>query len=305
MKPPPFEYAAPGKSFRGDRAPVRRSRGEVLAAVRASCLLNFRLATPQLVDLRRVPGLDRITREDGRVRLGAMVRQRQAEESAVVAEASPLLAEASATWPTRRSGRAGRSAAASPTPTRRPSSRPCSSRWRAGFVPWDLRHAVDRAADLYDTFFTTSLAHDEVLAEVDLPAAPPGSGTACVEITGRAGDYAVCGAVAQVTPEDDGSVGEARIALFGVGRKPQRAFAPEELLRGEHASRERVEEAASAASEGVSPADDSRDRPPPTSPRPSCRSARARARARALSMSLHFLRVIVNGVSTRRPCRLA
>jgi carbon-monoxide dehydrogenase medium subunit len=259
VKPPPFEYAAPESLSEAIELLAGDPEAKVLAGGQSLVpLLNFRLATPsQLVDLRRVPGLDRITREDGRVRLGAMVRQRQAEESAVVAGASPLLAEAlgHVAHPQIRSrGTVGGSIAHADPAAELPAVLVALAGRVRAVGPSGTRW-ID-AADLFDTFFTTSLARDEVLTEVDLPAAPAGSGAACVEIARRAGDYAVCGAVAQVTPEGDGSVAEARIALFGVGRKPQRAFASEEVLRGEHASRERVEEAASAASEDVSPPDD-------------------------------------------------
>src|SRR5581483_6280604 len=57
-------------------------------------LMNFRLAAPSLlVDLRRIRGLERLDAVDGVVRIGAMVRQRDAEERPETA-AVPLLREA-------------------------------------------------------------------------------------------------------------------------------------------------------------------------------------------------------------------
>src|SRR5207247_10325023 len=58
-------------------------------------LLNFRLARPAaLVDLNRIPSLAFIEESGGRVRLGAMTRQRTIEFSPVVAQRLPLLKEA-------------------------------------------------------------------------------------------------------------------------------------------------------------------------------------------------------------------
>jgi aerobic carbon-monoxide dehydrogenase medium subunit len=48
--------------------------------------LNMRLSRPQLiVDINRVPGLDRITLRDAKVEVGALVRYAQAERSAELA----------------------------------------------------------------------------------------------------------------------------------------------------------------------------------------------------------------------------
>ena len=77
------------------------------------------------------------------------------------------------------------------------------------------------AADLYSGMLTTTLAEDEILTGVELPVAPPGSGWACVEVARRAGDYAMCGAVAQVAT-DDGVLRDVRLALFGVSDTPAR-----------------------------------------------------------------------------------
>jgi aerobic carbon-monoxide dehydrogenase medium subunit len=259
VKPPPFDYACPDEIREAAALLAGDSEAKVLAGGQSLIpLLNFRLATPsRLVDLRRVPDLDRIVRDDGRVRLGAMVRQRQAERSALLAEACPLLLAALrfVGHPQIRSrGTVGGSIAHADPAAELPAVLialdgrvravgPGTERWIAG-------------AELYETYFTTSLAHDEILAELELPAALPRTGAACIEVARRAGDYALCGAAAQVSLGEDGTLADARVGLFGVGGRPERAHSTEQLLRGELPHPELVAAAAAPASDNLSPADD-------------------------------------------------
>ena len=97
MKLPPFEYAAPATLAEAISL-LAGSGGTAKVLAGGQSLLPtmaFRLAAPKLlVDLRRVPGLDRIdVRGDG-VRLGAKVRWRQILDDARLATAQPLLAAA-------------------------------------------------------------------------------------------------------------------------------------------------------------------------------------------------------------------
>ncbi len=97
MKPPKFEYHAP-RTVDEALALLGRYGGDakVLAGGQSLMpLLNFRLARPAaLVDLNRIPSLAFIEESGGRVRLGAMTRQRTIEFSPVVAQRLPLLKEA-------------------------------------------------------------------------------------------------------------------------------------------------------------------------------------------------------------------
>src|SRR3954468_10345017 len=97
MKLPAFDYACPDTLAEAISL-LAASGGTAKALAGGQSLLPtmaFRLAAPKLlVDLRRVPGLDRIdVRNDG-VRLGAKVRWRQIEDDARLERAHPLLAAA-------------------------------------------------------------------------------------------------------------------------------------------------------------------------------------------------------------------
>src|SRR5215831_19867841 len=94
MKLPPFEYAAP-TTLKDAVALLAAHAGDAKAIAGGQSLvpmLAFRLAAPALlVDLRKIPDLDRITIAPDGVRLGAMVRWRDIEDDARLATAHPLL----------------------------------------------------------------------------------------------------------------------------------------------------------------------------------------------------------------------
>ena len=96
MKPPPFAYHAPQSVDEACTLLGSLEDAKVLAGGQSLVpLLNFRLARPQhLVDINRVPGLDRIYERDGGVAVQALVRQAAVEDSDVVARVCPLLCDA-------------------------------------------------------------------------------------------------------------------------------------------------------------------------------------------------------------------
>ena len=259
MKPPELDYASP-ESLEEALALLGRSEDAKPLAGGQSLipLLNFRLASPALlVDLRRVPGLDGVEQANGMIRIGAMVRQRRAEEDAGLNAAVPLLQEAlrHVAHPQIRSrGTIGGSLAHGDPAAELPAVLVALD----GDVTVRSESGTRRipARELYTGFLTTSLQPHELLTAVELPRASAGTGAACVEVTRRPGDYALTGALVQVTLGDGRRIDDVRIALFGVGTKPHRAESVEERLRGEVAAPETFAGAAVHAAEGLDPPDD-------------------------------------------------
>jgi CO/xanthine dehydrogenase FAD-binding subunit len=259
VKPPKFDYAAPESLDEATRLLADDDEAKVLAGGQSLLpLLNFRLAAPSLlVDLRRIRGLDAIERGDGGIRLGAMVTQRAAEDDESLLREVPLLREALrfVAHPQIRSRGTVVGSIAHADP---------AAELPALLVALDARvhvrstrgtRSVD-AADLYDGYFTTSLEPGELMTSIELPAAAARTGAACVEVVQRAGDYALCGAVVQVTRSAAGEIEDVRVGLLGVGQRPARAAAVEERLRGESPTAQLLAEAATHAADGISPADD-------------------------------------------------
>jgi CO/xanthine dehydrogenase FAD-binding subunit len=76
---------------------------------------------------------------------------------------------------------------------------------------------------------TTALAPDEILLEIRVP--PQGRGWGFAEVVRRAGDFALAGVVALVDrASPSGPCDRARLVGFGVGDRPVRFTAAEEIL---------------------------------------------------------------------------
>ncbi len=256
MKPAPFTYAAP-HSLDEAVEELRRSDGEakLLAGGQSLIpLLNMRLARPsRLVDLARVPGLATIRERDGGVAIGAMVRDRAVERDERIAARVPLLAEA-----IRHVGHAqirNRGTVVGSLTHADP-----SAEMPAVAVCLDARLTVRGSAgtrelpigDLYLGYMATSLAPDEIVAEVWFPSRPVATGHAWLEFSRRHGDFAIVG-VGVVLSLDGENVGEARVVFAGVGGAPVRPTAAERLLAGQPLDESRIEACAEAASADLEP----------------------------------------------------
>jgi aerobic carbon-monoxide dehydrogenase medium subunit len=261
MKPAELDYAAPASLeealglLAGDPSAKILAGGQSLVP-----LLNLRLAAPSLlVDLRRIPGLDEIRRLDGELVIGAMARQRQAERDEAVVSTSPLLVAALrhiAHPQIRSQGTIGGSVAHADPAAELPAVvTALDGRIRARGPAGER---VIEAESFFTGFLSTALADNEIVTAVELRVPPPRTRAGCVEIAQRAGDYALCGAVAQVTLDSSERVASVRVALFGVADRPVRARAVESALAGESARLEAVADASRHASNGFSPIDDAR-----------------------------------------------
>ncbi|HEY2992873.1 MAG TPA: xanthine dehydrogenase family protein subunit M [Methylomirabilota bacterium] len=259
MKPPKFDYHAPA-SVDEAVALLRRYGGDakVLAGGQSLMpMLNFRLARPAaLVDVNRIAALAYIREGDGTVAFGAMTRQRTIEFSPVVAARLPLLREATR-WvghlPIRSRGTIGGSIAhADP-----------SAEYPAVLTALDGEVVVQgprgrrtvKADGLFETYLTTTLAADELVVEVRLPAMPAGAGYAFEEFARRHGDFALVGIAAMIV-RAGGRCTAARLAAAGAGPVPVRLRAAEEILERDGLGEAAIEAAAARAAELVEPDSD-------------------------------------------------
>jgi carbon-monoxide dehydrogenase medium subunit len=111
------------------------------------------------------------------------------------------------------------------------------------------------AADLFQDYLTTSLAHDEVITDVRLPALD-GYGFGYQKFTRRAEDWAMVGVCALVSRAADGTCDDVRIGLTNMGATPLRATAAENALRGSQLDDASIAAAAEQAAEGTDPPGD-------------------------------------------------
>lgn len=263
MKPPKFAYHAPTSLDEVVQLlAIHRGNARCLAGGQSLVpMLNFRLAAPAaLVDLRKVEGLSgiRVERSAGGelVRIGAMTRQRAAENDPAVARHLPLLKEALG-WvghlPTRSRGTIGGSIAHADPSAELPMTVLALDCTLVVRGPKGERSIA--ADEFFDTFFTTALAADEVLTEIRIPAMRADAGYAIEEYARRKGDFAIVG-IAAMLEGAGGRCTRARITTAGIGGRPLRLRDVEGLLEREALNAATFAEAARLARASVEPTSD-------------------------------------------------
>jgi carbon-monoxide dehydrogenase medium subunit len=222
VKPAPVEFLAATSVGEVVDALAADDEAKVLAGGQSLIpLLALRLARPTvLVDVNGL-GLDDVDVSGTEARIGACTRHRHLERNAAVARAVPLLAEAVAQVghpAVRNRGTIGGSLAhADPV-----GELPAVLVALGGSVLVRGRDG-DReiaAGDLFQGFFTTTLAADELIVEVRIPTGGPGHGAAFCEWARRAGDFAVAGVGVVVERADDGRVVKIGAAACGIASVP-------------------------------------------------------------------------------------
>lgn len=255
MKPPPFAYDAPSELEEALALLGRYGEdAKVLAGGQSLVpLLNFRLARPaRLIDVNRVAELGYLRRCDGVLRIGALTRAAALERSRVVGLHWPLLREAvrlSGHPQIRSRGTVGGSVAHADPASELPA---VLTALGARFHVRSARGARTlRAEELFLGFLSTALEPDELLVEIEVPPAPPRTGTAIVEHARTHGDFAVGGAAAILTLDQRGGCERVEIVLLAAGPTPRRATAAEASLEGRPPSVENLREAAALAAPEV------------------------------------------------------
>ncbi|HEY2056264.1 MAG TPA: xanthine dehydrogenase family protein subunit M [Solirubrobacterales bacterium] len=234
MKPGRFRYLAPESlpecldllAEHGDEASLLGGGQSLLP------LMSLRIARPEvLIDVNRIPGLDRIESGDDGIALGALVRSAEAEHDPGVAAALPVVKEAlryAGHPPIRNRTTVGGSVAHADS----------ASEWPAVLAVLDgsVRLASKRGERTlrWDEFlvatFMTVREPDEMVVGLELPV-PAGMRFKFREVARRHGDFALVGACVGLTASG-GTIDDARISLFGVGGTAVRAREAEAILVG-------------------------------------------------------------------------
>jgi carbon-monoxide dehydrogenase medium subunit len=251
MIPAEFDYAAPESLQQAIAALVDGGEDAKLLAGGHSLLplMKLRLATPTLlVDLRKVPGLAGVERQNGTWRIGALTPHAVLERSPELG----LLAEAAATIAdpqVRARGTIGGSLAHGDPA----SDLPAVILLYEGEVtlqgPSGQRSVP--ASELFQDYMETAVQPDEVLTEVHV-AAMDDWRHGYQKFNRRSEDWAMV-AVGAMLKASGGSCEDVRVGLTHMGSVPLRATAVEEALRGQELSPENIARAAEQAAEGTNP----------------------------------------------------
>ncbi|MGZ6675578.1 MAG: FAD binding domain-containing protein [Solirubrobacteraceae bacterium] len=253
MIPPEFDYVAPDTL---DEALQALSGGGEDAKVLAGGhsllpLMKLRLAAPTLlVDLRKVPGLRGVQRENGQWLIGPLTRHADMQGNAdlgPVGQATALIADQQV----RNRGTIGGSLVHGDPASDLPTVFLACEGSLTVVGSGGTREVA--AADMFEDYLTTAVGEGEIVTEVRVPSFD-GWGSSYLKFTRRAEDWAMVAVCAMVKKAGDGSVEDVRIALTNMGSTPLRATAAEDALRGK--GRDAIAAAAEQAAEGTEPPGD-------------------------------------------------
>jgi carbon-monoxide dehydrogenase medium subunit len=212
-------------------------------------LMKLRLAAPALlVDLRKVPGLTGIQRENGSWRIGAMTTHTAVSQGGLGLMSA--VAETIADPQVRNRGTLGGSLA---------HGDPASDQLAITLITeatMTVRGADGQrevpAAEFFHDYLTTAVADGEVLTEVRVPALE-GYGYGYRKFNRRQEDWAMVAASALVRRAPDGTCEDVRVGLTHMASVPLRASAVEAALRGQPLTSEAIAAAAEHAADGTEP----------------------------------------------------
>lgn len=254
MIPAEFDYAAPdtleeaiGMLAGGGEDAKLLAGGHSLIP-----LMKLRLATPALlVDLRKVPGLHGIQRQDGSWRIGAMTPHAELERSAelgIMARAAGTIADPQV----RNRGTIGGSLAHGDPASDLPAVL-LIAEGNVTVQGGGSQRTIE-AAELFRDYLETAIEPAEVLTEVHLPAFDEW-GFGYQKFNRRSEDWAMV-AVSALVKQTGDICEDVRVGLTNMGSVPLRANAVEEALRGQPLSAESIAKAAEQAAEGTDPPSD-------------------------------------------------
>jgi len=260
MKPAPFVHHAPKTLDEALQtlAEVAPKDGRVLAGGQSLVpIMAFRLAKPaHLVDINGVTGLDKLASDGKTLSIGACVRHAAFHKAVVANPLGQLLAIVArhiAHYPIRTRGTFCGSLAHAD-----PSSEWClvAATLDATLVARSVRGARTIAASVFFAgIMATTLAEDELLAEVRLPLLSNDTRFGFNEFSRRAGDFAMAASLATYRVQD-GKIRDARVGVGGAESFPRRIPEAEAALNGNAATDAAFRAAADAAAKAIDPLED-------------------------------------------------
>ena len=236
MKPAPFEYHAPDTvSEAAHLLAEYRDDAKVLAGGQSLVpMLALRLAVfDHLVDVGRIGEMNGIERRDGALWIGAGTTQSTVGTNTDVSGAVPLLSRATpfiGHFQIRNRGTLGGSIAHADPAGEYPTVA-LTLDATMEVVSATGSRAIP-ARDFFESFWTTSMQPDELLAGVTFPIWNGRCGFAVEEFARRHGDFAIAGATVGVELDADDRIRRGAIGLIGLGSTPERAEAAEAAVTG-------------------------------------------------------------------------
>ncbi len=257
-----FEYFAPKKLKQalelldkyGDDCKVICGGQSLLILMRQGLV-----APAYLVDIKHTSELDYIKDGAGEgLKIGAITTHRTIEKSDVIKKNFPVLSEMErrlASIQTRNRGSIGGNLChGDPAGDPAPVLIALGATLKVASVSGE--RAV-RIEDFYTDYFGTVLEHGELLTEIQIPAAPPHTGTAYTKFNIIQSDMATVGVAVSISlSARDGACNDARVALGACAPTAIRAVKAEAVLRGQKVTENLLVEAGEVASTETDPISD-------------------------------------------------
>lgn len=254
MIPGSFEYYAPRslndavKFLSDHRDDVKiLSGGQSLLP-----LMKMRLSKPAyIVDIGRIPDLDKITEESDNLIIGGLVTHVQIESSELLKKKCPLLPQTATTIAdvqVRNCGTIGGSVAhADP-----------AGDWPAAIIALDAEIKIVgpngerwvKCDDFFLGLLMSVLEPDEIVTAVKVPVTGDDK-TAYMKAAPRSSGFAVVGVAVRVTLGSDGVCSRITIGVTGVTDKAYRAERVEQMLTGKKLETSLIQQAAAEATHNV------------------------------------------------------
>jgi len=262
MYPVSFEYLTPASINEAIELLRRYGDDAKLLAGGQSLvpMMKLRVARPKyLVDIHRIGDLNYLREEAGQIRIGAMTRHVQIEESRLIGDRLPILREAASeigdAQVRNRGTIGGGLAEADP-----------SGDYGAVVLALNAQlkcvgsrgERVIRAAEFFTFAYTTAMEPDEILTEIVFPLPAKNSAGTYLKLEKVAGDFAIASAAVQSSLDANDICSEIGIGVTGAYSTPTKGVLVETALRGKKITLELIDQAGHVIQEGAEPIEDLR-----------------------------------------------
>ena len=262
MIPSSFDYSAPTTLEEalnlleeiGDEAKILAGGHSLIP------MMKLRFAEPEhLIDISNIPGLSYINIEGNTVKIGAMTKEVDAEESEELNKLFPIFKDAGkliADPQVRNFGTLGGNLAHGDAANDQPAVMiALNAEIEITGKEGTRTVGID---DFFFGFYATAVEEGEILTAIKIPIPDGKFGSAYHKLERKVGDYATGGVAVQLTFDSSGTCTKAGIGLTNVNPTPLRASRSEEALVGTKVTDDVIEQAAQFASEDCNPSSDLR-----------------------------------------------
>ena len=262
MIPPTFDYLRPKTipeaiallQQYGDDAKIL-SGGQSLIP-----MMKLRLARPAyLIDINRIAGLSYVKEEDGHLKIGGLTREADLESSPLIRSKYPIILDTAhviADPQVRNLATVAGNLAHGDPANDHPATMLALGAKVVATGPAGAR--VIPIEDFFVSLFTTALAPNEIVTEIQIPVPPSHSGGAYYKLERKVGDFATAAVAAQITLDGNGVCQQVGIGLTNVGPTPIKATKAEAFLRGKKLDEATLRQAAQLAADAAQPSSDLR-----------------------------------------------